>query len=546
MESTPAATDGSILDHFPLPTIRPKQSQALQFIAERVALGYRNIVVEAPTGLGKSAVGVCTALWSGGTTALAGEAGAYYLVTQKLLQDQLERDFRRYDHKHANACALLKSASEYTCDSYGNCEVGGRQKGSKFCAHRKKATCAYASAKNAFLLSKVGLTNYAYFFTERTYIGQFPARRVLVMDECHNIERQVLGFIDLSVDQESVTKWAPSLNTLPRFRSLVEFVTWVTQYYMPVLRDKHEFLQTEADMSPGNVTVQRDFKQVETHVGKLTKALADIAKNEDNWVFWTEDSDKGVAAYAKPIEAAPFTEDLVFKQGSLRLYLSAYIGPKDIFCRTVGLDPAQTVMASMSSTFPVENRPIHVIPSGSMSRRNISESLPVVLRRIEKIADRHANEKGLVHVHTYAIGNAVARHLRSTKHASRVLYAEKAGERNGLLRHHTASPEPTIFISPSITEGFSFDDDAARWQIIAKVPYMSLGDLQVKTKMERDRDWYTLQTVSTLLQAAGRIVRSDTDHGITYILDSDFTPLYERNERFFPKWLSKAFQFHKT
>jgi Rad3-related DNA helicase len=99
-------------------------------------------------------------------------------------------------------------------------------------------------------------------------------------------------------------------------------------------------------------------------------------------------------------------------------------------------------------------------------------------------------------------------------------------------------------LSPSIAEGFSFDDDLARWQIIAKVPYPYLGDRQVAAKMKQDRDWYVLQTVMTVLQACGRIVRSDIDHGTTYILDSDFIRLFEDNTKFFPKWFKDAFKFY--
>ena len=99
-------------------------------------------------------------------------------------------------------------------------------------------------------------------------------------------------------------------------------------------------------------------------------------------------------------------------------------------------------------------------------------------------------------------------------------------------------------IRASISEGFSFDDDLARFQIIAKVPYPYLGVRQVAATMEQDRDWYILQTVMSILQACGRIVRSETDHGATYILDLDFIRLYEENTKFFPKWFKDAFKFY--
>ena len=110
---------------------------------------------------------------------------------------------------------------------------------------------------------------------------------------------------------------------------------------------------------------------------------------------------------------------------------------------------------------------------------------------------------------------------------------------------HRTSEEPTVMLSPSMTEGFNMQDDLARFQIIAKMPYPYLGDKQVAAKRERDPEWYAMQTAMTVVQACGRIVRSDTDHGATYILDSDFQNLFERNEEFFPGWFQEAFIWHK-
>ena len=83
-----------------------------------------------------------------------------------------------------------------------------------------------------------------------------------------------------------------------------------------------------------------------------------------------------------------------------------------------------------------------------------------------------------------------------------------------------------------------------RFFFTGNCPFPYLGDRQVLAKKELDPEWYTLQTVSTIIQACGRIVRSDTDYGITYILDSDFIPLFEKNPEFFPPWFVGAFVWH--
>jgi len=62
--------------------------------------------------------------------------------------------------------------------------------------------------------------------------------------------------------------------------------------------------------------------------------------------------------------------------------------------------------------------------------------------------------------------------------------------------------------------------------------------------MKMDQDWYTLQTAMSIIQACGRIVRSATDRGVSYILDRTSSGLHEQNNRFFPKWFQDAVKFH--
>jgi Rad3-related DNA helicase len=117
-----------------------------------------------------------------------------------------------------------------------------------------------------------------------------------------------------------------------------------------------------------------------------------------------------------------------------------------------------------------------------------------------------------------------------------MIFPKCADERDDSFRKHTTSPDPTILVSPSMTEGFDFADELARWQIIAKMPYPYLGDRQVAAKKEQDPAWYDAQTVGTIIQTTGRIVRSETDKGVTYILDSDFMFLWEKRASMFPRW----------
>jgi Rad3-related DNA helicase len=51
--------------------------------------------------------------------------------------------------------------------------------------------------------------------------------------------------------------------------------------------------------------------------------------------------------------------------------------------------------------------------------------------------------------------------------------------------------------------------------------------------MERDSTWYPYVTAKSIIQSLGRSIRNKDDHAMSYILDSDWTNFYARNERMF-------------
>ena len=54
-----------IIKNFPFPTVRDSQTSVLNEITTAFASGYRHIILEAPTGFGKSPVAIASALTLG-------------------------------------------------------------------------------------------------------------------------------------------------------------------------------------------------------------------------------------------------------------------------------------------------------------------------------------------------------------------------------------------------------------------------------------------------------------------------------------------------
>ena len=84
-----------------------------------------------------------------------------------------------------------------------------------------------------------------------------------------------------------------------------------------------------------------------------------------------------------------------------------------------------------------------------------------------------------------------------------------------------------ILVGPSLTEGLDLKDDYCRFMILAKVPYPTLDEFNSK-KMKLMPDWYGWKTTTSIIQALGRGIRHKTDWCVTYLMDSCFSLILQK------------------
>jgi ATP-dependent DNA helicase DinG len=115
-----------------------------------------------------------------------------------------------------------------------------------------------------------------------------------------------------------------------------------------------------------------------------------------------------------------------------------------------------------------------------------------------------------------------------------------SSNKDEMLKMHIESGEPTVIVSPSMSVGVSFDNDSARFQIIAKIPYPSLGSQKNKMRQINNPDWYSWKTCADLQQSFGRIIRSNLDYGDTIIIDGGFSDVIKHSSNFISDWVQES------
>jgi len=186
----------------------------------------------------------------------------------------------------------------------------------------------------------------------------------------------------------------------------------------------------------------------------------------------------------------------------------------------------------MDNLFSFEKSPIFYYPNKRMSYKHIEANSPWLFEKVNELIEKHDGESGLIHTASYDLTTKIRDNLTSANRKRVFVYSGTDEKRKALDTMKITKGQ--IIMGPSLRTGLDLKDDFARFSIIAKIPYPSLADRFVKTKMAINPGWYKWVTIIEILQSIGRTVRHDEDWAITYILDGSLSDLIHNNRSSFP------------
>lgn len=543
-----------ILAHFPDGfDPRPQQLIAISKISQAFTEGKRVVALEMPTGGGKSFI--CYAV----AKTVAQDGKTHFLTIQKNLQDQYAKDFP------SPMVELLKGRANYGCTLGGEnaakapctdqkkgilpeCIKGGDQAEVRRAAVQLQLSpddhyCPYWKQLQTCSGHAITLFNFSSFLFQQQ-IGRFGKRQLMIIDEAHNIESQLMNFVSMEL-----TEWALSIIDVEIDREITsrdQLVEW--------LREKEVFGRIDKMLQEDNhsdLELDKDISQIESEAlkelkGKIENFLRYL--NKTDWVIdtikyktkWKEEARK---IQARPLYAKDFAKDLLFSKADRILVMSATILDVDVWAENLGLTRNEIGHIETPCDFPVENRPIHLDYAGNCGRKYFTveqnpknPTKPKFIEKIKQILIRHQGQRGMIHCHSFEL----ARVLRDEVRSDRFLFQDDfKGDKQAMLLAHSKRAD-SVMVAPAMHEGFDLKGDLSRFQVIAKIPWPSLGDKIIKERASRDNRWYGWQTALKLVQSIGRSVRSTSDWAYTYIVDSGFEGFFSRNGRQIPQYIKDA------
>ena len=491
---------------------RPGQIEAVnRVLTAFVDEAKQNVVLDAPTGSGKSIIAVVVAETL--TEIKGGDDNSIKSSISNTATNVLAKQYANTfgGLQEQGKYITVKGAANYPCpplsstipETAESCAYYTMQKAGGIydsLIQEHCYGCEYLKIKKRRNLVRHLSTNYSYYFVDRMYTGNFEKRDLIVWDEAHLINDLFSDHNAIQFSQKFAKKlldeYTENLKIIPphiskvikdltkavdgginddNYRDHLNSIAEVYQYAIAA-KDQLERLSNANKMS--------EYTKLSKFVRKyesLHAKIDDFFKYEYEHVFEYKEEDAAISV--KPIFVSTMFNTL---QGAdHNLFMSATVSA-EYMIKTLSLDPAQTAFIKLPPMFPKENKELIFFDPMSLSYKSLQvpETVKRLAKNVVKIVDHHVkqDERGIILTPSFKLQEDIVKAMMASKSFSKYkLFEQRKGEKlENVLSAFKAYTGLAILVSPSMYEGVDLPGDLSRFQILVKAPYPSLGDKRIK------------------------------------------------------------------
>jgi len=431
------------------PTPRPEQAQVIPHAVDLIQEGYKNIVIECPTGSGKSAMAmVLPKIFN---------AESYIVTHLKGLQEQYMKEMpfmRSVMGKGNYECSLdlepgclnkqrAQEAVDRATIGGFNWQTGGCTASMAPCSLIRGFSCPYKVPKTEngynwgvdptslceYYESLTNAQNSRFFISNMSYLmamnqssKMVKQRDFLIVDEAHQLASAMTGFysLDFSVKvierllqlpthqqvlesaekdrpilqkerSKKLESWTPTNNGwgFPKVPSVrVESTDDFRRKGAVVLAAYFEALSNMVSRKIRKKDYEEDeLKYVYNTISKIKSVTQLLSTDWKNCLWQANDDTAPEYISFKPLDIKDYSEELMLNTGKARVFMSGTIGNIDIFCDEIGLNKEDTAFLQINySSFPLSNRPIYSSKVGGKMSYS-SKSNEEMMKTAEAIVD---------------------------------------------------------------------------------------------------------------------------------------------------------------
>lgn len=573
IEKIKSQVDSAALRHYgPNFTFRPNQKEAIVSIIYSWLTGTsKDIILEGPTGSGKSAIGMLVA------AVLSEDYGkkGYIIISDLSLIQQYERDIDKYFK--SSDWAVLKGQQNYYCDingllfSSGACKLKGCKTYKDIMSKFPECSnfCKYLKDRQAAISSNVLVCTYSFWLIQQNVVKKvvdnppFGSRDFLICDEAHKLVGIVQNHFSPTFSEGDLIKMRAVVeNASPDDVSVIDELSRIRE--IVTFKDNNDiildalkkYVEKGKIVSDSVDIIRRSLSEKVDNGETLSKDDRSLAYSCD----FIEEHFNSISEYTKIIDKVgvgslvknPSGNQIKFNctdesylmgkyfhvHCGLKLYMSATIGEPQAYAKDCAIKEYNSI--KIPSTFDFTNSPIFYVDRYKLSYKEKDYSLPKIVDMISFVSRMYGNQRGIIQTGSYEFAKKLFEMAPSDLKDRLILYDDSKGKDEAIIIFK--GKDNKILVGPSLVEGLSFDDDLCRFQIIMKVPYPSLADRFVKAKQTVNPEWYSNTTAISILQGVGRGIRNEKDWCVTFIFDGCFTYLWQKSMNMFPDEFKRRIQ----
>jgi len=568
---------------FPFPRTRPGQVELMNEIGEGIAAG-SPMLIQAPTGLGKT-VGVLypvlrEALSRGQKTVYVTPKNSQHSVAEDAVSRfQEARACVKSLTVTAKAKICFKGEPlctpefcEYARDYYTKVHeqgiLGMLAKKRKLTARMFRSlgerfqVCPFELQLDGACQADVVICDYNYVFAPRSALRRLADLSVdqagkpnLVIDEAHNLPSRAMDYYSPALSSFALEKMRDHINELPAIfrreaedllngcilavascgrgespkRSLIQIPADRFLEQDGRLRAfLSRYLESGVEVLRGDVILQLCFSWSE-----FTETLQ-IAADPDRQEFFAtfHPHPTGGTVKITCCDASAMLKDCYGDYEQV-VGFSATLKPFDYYLTLSGLGGANVRTAEFSSPFPKERRKLLVIPQVSTRYSRRERNYARIADAVQRIASvRHGNY--FVFLPSFEFLDRLAALFQPPDGFAVMLQERgmKAAAVAAILERLRGGSTPTIVFAVqggSFSEGIDYAGEMVIGAFVVGPPLPSYDLEREQMRLYYERLYgagfdyaYVIPAMAKAVQAAGRVIRSETDRGLVVLMDSRF------------------------
>ena len=516
--------------------LRPGQAEGVRQIMAAFERGTKTVFLDAPVGSGKSLINLLVAREMN---------GAYISTPQVILVNQYGADTQA-GAKFAGLAETLYGRRNYPCTYLRTLpeDEGGRGYASaagapctylagwpKECPNY--AQCPYYAAKRAAQAHSRTVTTMAYLLLGiRTGLSRpnsgWQERPLLIIDEAHGLAEDLVSFFKAEIGP----------GTLPGFRK--KWLESPTDVRFKVVETLPEYIDRLREVLEGLQATKELTRKLRDRIERLDSAVRSaediLYKLRNGSVEWVHTYDPRNKKHTwRPLAVRSLVGDFWGRFNGVVLSSATFFGIQSLV-RDSGL-PTPFERVILPDNFSAERAPVRLLSAAKLVYRANQLEIERAADAVAAVALAHPDERGVIHANSYHLSNAIRKRLPDA--VRRRLTSHDSSNRTRRYDRWREDRAPNaILLAVAMSQGIDLVGDLARWQVIVKVPFPNLDDVWVRRRLEQEdgEGWYSSRAMIQVLQASGRIMRTEDDHGATYVIDTQLDGLIDSGWMDLPLW----------